>query len=226
MKDVTIRCARACLPSLLLGATCALSVVGSPALGADVSLECSEAKREFEIMFPIVGAQMGIEIQDRTDGEVIYAAGGVLAFILKEQTDINLVERCVYEIMSAEGFPVHPRDPDSTLSAVETLRKVADQGLAEAQNDLGIAYESGSGVPNDIVQAHMWYDLAARQGDENATKNRESLAGKMTLEQIAEAKKLADEWRAKSSSTALTPTIQRSPSAGAPETSPGTRPKR
>ncbi len=42
-------------------------------------------------------------------------------------------------------------------------------------------------------QVYVWYELAARQGDEKATKDRDSLAGEMTLEQIDEAEELVRE---------------------------------
>jgi len=55
----------------------------------------------------------------------------------------------------------------------------------------------GRGLPQDWVQAHMWYNLAAAQGLEPANKLRDSLAKKMTPAQIAEAQKMAREWRPK-----------------------------
>jgi len=42
----------------------------------------------------------------------------------------------------------------------------------------------------------MWYNLAAAQNPELATKWRNALAKKMTNEQIAEAQRLAREWLA------------------------------
>ena len=48
--------------------------------------------------------------------------------------------------------------------AVE-YRKAADQGDAEAQYDLGLCYELGSGVPKDEVEAVKWYRKAAEQGN-------------------------------------------------------------
>lgn len=57
-------------------------------------------------------------------------------------------------------------------------------------------YEYGEGVPQDYVQAHMWYNLAAAaSGDAKYDKSRDSLAEKMTSPQIVEAQRLAREWR-------------------------------
>ena len=43
------------------------------------------------------------------------------------------------------------------------------------------------------VYAHMWFNIAASQGDENAAKLRDIIAERMPPSQIAEAQKLARE---------------------------------
>ena len=48
------------------------------------------------------------------------------------------------------------------------LKPLADQGNAEAQARLGIAYDLGRGVPQDYAQALKYYHLAADQGDAGA----------------------------------------------------------
>ena len=59
---------------------------------------------------------------------------------------------------------------------------------------LGVLYCEGRLVPQDYVEAYKWYNLAAAQGDTNAISNRDSIAGSMTPEQIAEAQQLAREF--------------------------------
>ncbi len=81
--------------------------------------------------------------------------------------------------------------------AMRWYRKAADQGYALAQFNLGVMYGNGQGVPQDYIQAHLWYNLAAGQGEELGRKARESLLDLMTAEQIAEAQKLAREWKPK-----------------------------
>ena len=58
-------------------------------------------------------------------------------------------------------------------------------------------YAQGVGVPQDHVLAHMWFNLSAAQGDDpqQAGKYRDSMAGKMTPDQLAEAQRLAREWK-------------------------------
>jgi TPR repeat protein len=57
-------------------------------------------------------------------------------------------------------------------------------------------YHRGDGVPQDYVQAHMWANLAAAQGNEDARGARDVIAFMMTPSQIEEAQRLAREWLA------------------------------
>ena len=95
--------------------------------------------------------------------------------------------------MYAEGMGI----PQVDAEAVKWYRLAAEQGIAKAQLNLGTMYYEGQGVPQDHVQAHLWYDLAAAQGNDTARKNREMVAEKMTPAQIAEAQRLAREWKPK-----------------------------
>ena len=73
----------------------------------------------------------------------------------------------------------------------------AEQGFDVAQFNLGLKYANGQGVPVDNIEAHLWWSLAARQGNKAATLARKIVAGKMTPEQIAVAEKFAREWKPK-----------------------------
>jgi TPR repeat protein len=79
--------------------------------------------------------------------------------------------------------------------ALKWYRLAADQGRADAQDILGTMYAQGQGVPQDYVRAHMWLNLSAAKGDQDAAKNRDNIAQHMTPAQIAEAQKLAREWK-------------------------------
>jgi hypothetical protein len=50
-------------------------------------------------------------------------------------------------------------------------------------------------VPQDNIEAYVWYDLAAEQDHQNAAEERSALARLMTPGQIAEAQRLAREWK-------------------------------
>jgi uncharacterized protein len=63
------------------------------------------------------------------------------------------------------------------------------------QSWLGVSYATGHGVPKDVIRAHMWLNLAAAQGNEEAIAGRDLIAKQMTTAQIDEAQKLAREWK-------------------------------
>ena len=85
-------------------------------------------------------------------------------------------------------------------TALKTFQSFAAQGNAEAQNNLGILYAEGHGVPQDDVRAYMWVNLAAAHmtGDEQkqAAENRDDVARRMTSAQVAEAKRLTQQCQA------------------------------
>ena len=85
--------------------------------------------------------------------------------------------------------------PKDYQQALRWFRLAADQGEALAQTKIAIMYDEGQGVPQDFVQAHKWYNLAAVNGDKPAAELRDALAKQMTPAQIAEAQKLAREWK-------------------------------
>jgi uncharacterized protein len=95
--------------------------------------------------------------------------------------------------MYAKGRGVSQSDTE----AVKWYRRAADQGEAWGQTNLGVIYARGQGVARDYISAYMWFDLSAAQGDRAAASNRDAAARRMTPAQIAEAQKLAREWKPK-----------------------------
>ena len=87
--------------------------------------------------------------------------------------------------------------PQDYAEAAKWYRKAAEQGHVVAQANLADIYTKGQGVPQDYVQAHLWWNLAGAKGSVWNLKNRDSVAEKMTPAQIAEAEKLAREWKPK-----------------------------
>jgi uncharacterized protein len=85
--------------------------------------------------------------------------------------------------------------PQNYSEAIKWYRKAAEQGLAVAQSNLGAMYGLGQGVQQDYVQALMWFNLAASQGYSEAKKGIDLVTDGMTSAQIAEAKRLAREWK-------------------------------
>ena len=78
-------------------------------------------------------------------------------------------------------------------TALREWKPLAEQGNADAQNNLGVIYNNGWGVLLDFVRAHMWFNIAASSGNKNASKNRDVVAKRMTSNQIEKAQKLARE---------------------------------
>ena len=55
--------------------------------------------------------------------------------------------------------------------SIDELRAKAEQGDSISQFELGLAYETGRGVPEDGIEAARWYRLAAEQGVARAQAN-------------------------------------------------------
>ena len=68
-----------------------------------------------------------------------------------------------------EGVAAYDRGDYAT--AFEEMLPIAEQGNADAQNNLGVMYENGRGVPQDYAEALKWFRLAAEQGYARAQYN-------------------------------------------------------
>ena len=134
-------------------------------------------------------------------GEAAYKRGDY-ATALRELRPLaeqgNAGTQRVLGVMYGKGRGI----PQDDAEAVQWWRKAAEQGHADAQVTLGGMYGLGHGVSQDDVQAHMWYNLAASsyypsEYRDEAVKNRDIVAMRMTPAQISEAQKLAREWKPK-----------------------------
>jgi TPR repeat protein len=83
--------------------------------------------------------------------------------------------------------------------AAKWLQLAANQGNVLAQSNLAFMYRDGEGVPQNFVKAHMWFNVASAGAPATSRANyveyRDELAQKMTSAQIAEAQKLARDWK-------------------------------
>ena len=97
-------------------------------------------------------------------------------------------------VMYASGSAV----PQDYTQAAQWYRKAAQQGDADAQYNLALLYGTGKGMVPDLVQAWAWFDASfARAGKDNARKNRDLTAQRMTSAQLEQAKKIARDYAAK-----------------------------
>lgn len=76
----------------------------------------------------------------------------------------------------------------------EAHQKVREVGHSEDLYKLGLIYATGQGGATDLVQAHMWFNLAASRGLEAAKESRRELSSMMSAGEIADAQKRAREW--------------------------------
>jgi TPR repeat protein len=82
------------------------------------------------------------------------------------------------------------------LYIARCLAAAAD-GDAEACFDLGVAFSTGeNGVACDLIEAHMWFNLAAAYGNAEAASCRADIADDMCAREIAEAQRRARRWLA------------------------------
>ena len=87
-------------------------------------------------------------------------------------------------------------------TALAKLTKAAEAGNVDAQGRLASMYAVGHSVPQDFVQAYKWFNIAAstatdKEERDRSVSNRDLVSGKMTPNQIAEAQRLAREWKPK-----------------------------
>ena len=114
-----------------------------------------------------------------------------------EQGDIKAQHNLGVLYENGQGLP---RD---YVEAVKWYHRSADQGHVSAQLNLGVMYAKGHGVPRDYVKAYMWFHMASSVMNQEvratAVRNRDIVSSSMTPHQIAEAQRLAREWRPKKS---------------------------
>lgn len=96
--------------------------------------------------------------------------------------------------------------PQDYAEAAKWYLFSAEQGDQRGQFEIGMMYYNGKGVRQDYVLAHMWLNLASSRIDpyyfsnkdyEKAASMRNNVTSKMTPAQIAEAQRLAREWKPK-----------------------------
>lgn len=86
--------------------------------------------------------------------------------------------------------------PQDYLEAARWYQKASEQKHARALRQLGQMYKHGRGVSQDEILAHVYFNLSGSFGDNVARTSRETIAARMTRDQIAEAQRLAREWLA------------------------------
>jgi TPR repeat protein len=108
----------------------------------------------------------------------------------------------VAETALGSAFQYGRAVPQDFAQAVYWYGRAADRGNAFGMMNLGGMASKGQGGPSDEVEAYKWADLAvsrfpawANQAQGLATKNRDLAAGRLTPEQLAQAKSRVAAWR-------------------------------
>ena len=78
-------------------------------------------------------------------------------------------------------------------SDVKIVNPLDMEGEAWVQNGLADAYMLGLGVVQDHVKAYSWYHLSTANGFTGAVKNRDIVSKQKTPQQIADARKFAQD---------------------------------
>jgi len=207
-RCVLSRCRRTMkqrITTLFASGVLALALFGVARAGPFEDAQAADQKgdyaTELQILRPL--AEQGNALAELGLG-VMYANGqGVpqdfaqaVVWCLKAAEQGDADAQTIVGVMYVNGHGV----PQDYAQALIWYRKAADQGNGQAQFGLGLMYANGHGVPKDYVRAHMWFSIAAAAGASDvsvreAVKWRDLVATRMTPAQIAEARRLAAEWK-------------------------------
>jgi TPR repeat protein len=96
--------------------------------------------------------------------------------------------------MYENGFGV----PQNYAVAADLYQSAAAQGDPFAQSRLGLSYDKGHGVAQNVILSYKWLDLAAARASKRERdyylRLRNAVASKMTSGQIVEGQRLALIW--------------------------------
>ncbi|MBY6092514.1 tetratricopeptide repeat protein [Maritimibacter alkaliphilus] len=76
-------------------------------------------------------------------------------------------------------------------AAAPHFETAANAGDTEAQLELGLLYSEGRGVPQDLIMAHKWLNIAASTGSARARERRDAVADLLTPEDLSRAQTAA-----------------------------------
>ena len=79
--------------------------------------------------------------------------------------------------------------------ALTEWQAAAAAGDRRAMLTLGRVFAKGLGTPQNYVEAHKWFNLAASRGEAAALEERDAVAARMTPQQVAEAQTRAQAWQ-------------------------------
>jgi TPR repeat protein len=132
-------------------------------------------------------------LADFNDGVVAYAMRqydkAFQTFLPLAQTSNHALSQYYLGMMYLNGQGVS----QDYKEAGKWFLNASQQGVSQAQYRLGEMYANGKGLPQDFEQAFAWFSVASHQNHAKATESVENASGKLSPDELAEAKKLADE---------------------------------
>ncbi len=162
---------------MTLAATLLLAAVAAPAAAQSLEAEMRQAAGAYEGKDMATAARIWKAWADKGNAEARTLLGAMY--------------------WSGEGVPRNHAE------AARLFLLAANQGYARAQNNIGFMYGFGEGVPpHNDVEAYKWLTLAikgytSKNQDrlDQAIKDKESLAKRMTKAQIADAEARVKAWK-------------------------------
>ena len=104
------------------------------------------------------------------------------------------------------NYPIGDLSFDETTGnlseALIWYRRAAEQGDVDSEIAMALAYAKGIGVQQSDVEAYKWYDIAASLAKyvdvrDDVISRRDELGRLMSSSQIAEARRLSVDWKAR-----------------------------
>ena len=145
-----------------------------------VSYEAGSYELSFTLQSPYDGLrvtaednQSWITIDDIGAKELYYSVAennttsnrsGVITLMYNDKSYKFTVTQGYFNVSELYNQGVAYYNQKNYTEAVKYFSQAAEQGHASAQNDLGVCYDAGYGVPEDDSKAVEWYRKAAEQG--------------------------------------------------------------
>jgi TPR repeat protein len=136
-----------------------------------------------------LGLAYAADHPELSEGDEAYSAEnfGKAAALYRKDAELGVIVAQVnlaFMYLDGQGIP------QDYVQAAKWFLAAASQGNAEAQYNLGVLYQEGKGVAKNPVEAAKWFHIAGSGG---SVANIEKT---MNPEQVAESRKLANDWMA------------------------------
>jgi len=182
--------------------TYAYTVGGTPFQGNRVSIGSGNARASVQ-KYP-AGTDVQVFYDPNKPSSVVLEPGGSgLTALLVVGVVIILVAIVIGVIQKASGGgPTNAQRYSAAMDmynrsqfveARSAFEELAQGGSAESKVYLGVMYAKGQGVPQDYVEAQMWFILAGDPGK----NDREAMQKGMTPAQQQQAESKAEAWKLK-----------------------------